>query len=281
MQAILQPAGGGPSERGERKVPHRRFFLKKHLTFVALIFAFLVICAVSSQFVGFDLLKALRDFPAGFIWFLQKFMPTPSSFDKMGTIGPALLSTVLDSVAASCTAAVLAYVCAVLGSRTTGLGGPMQLIVRAIASVFRNIPIVAWAFLLLFSFKQSEFTGYLALFLQSFGFLTRCFLESIDEMSVGPVEALRSCGAGYLQVVARAVVPMSITQVISWVLYMIETNIRDATLVGMLTGTGIGFVFDLYYKSFRYDTAGLVLILVIIVVIACETASNYIRRRVM
>lgn len=281
MQAILQPAGGGPSERGERKVPHRRFFLKKHLTFVALIFAFLAICDVSSQFVGFDLLKALRDFPAGFIWFLQKFMPTPSSFDKMGTIGPALLSTVLDSVAASCTAAVLAYVCAVLGSRTTGLGGPMQLIVRAIASVFRNIPIVAWAFLLLFSFKQSEFTGYLALFLQSFGFLTRCFLESIDEMSVGPVEALRSCGAGYLQVVARAVVPMSITQVISWVLYMIETNIRDATLVGMLTGTGIGFVFDLYYKSFRYDTAGLVLILVIIVVIACETASNYIRRRVM
>lgn len=281
MQAILQPAGGGPSERGERKAPHRRFFLKKHLTFVTLIFAFLVICAVSSQFVGFDLLKALRDFPAGFIWFLQKFMPMPSSFDKMGTIGPALLSTVLDSVAASCTAAVLAYVCAVLGSRTTGFGGPMQLIVRAIASVFRNIPIVAWAFLLLFSFKQSEFTGYLALFLQSFGFLTRCFLESIDEMSVGPVEALRSCGAGYLQVVARAVVPMSITQVISWVLYMIETNIRDATLVGMLTGTGIGFVFDLYYKSFRYDTAGLVLILVIVVVIACETASNYIRRRVM
>ena len=281
MQVMPQTVGGESIEAEKKGASPQHFFLKKQLTLVALLFAFLVICAISSQFVGFDLLKALRDFPAGFVWFLQKFMPTASSFEKMGTIGPALLSTVLDSVAASCTAAVLAYVCAVLGSRTTGLGGPMQLIVRAIASIFRNIPIVAWAFLLLFSFKQSEFTGYLALFLQSFGFLTRCFLESIDEMSVGPVEALRSCGAGYLQVVARAVVPMSITQVISWVLYMIETNIRDATLVGMLTGTGIGFVFDLYYKSFRYDTAGLVLVLVIIVVIVCETASNYIRRRVM
>lgn len=269
------------SENGKEQACHQRFFLKKHLTFVALILVFLGICGLSSQFVGFDLPKALRDFPAGFVWFLQKFMPQASSFDKMGTIAPALLSTVLDSVAASCTAAILAFVCAVLGSRTVGLGGPMQFVVRAIASVFRNIPIVAWAFLLLFSFKQSEFTGYLALFLQSFGFLTRCFLENIDEMSVGPVEALRSCGAGYLQVVSRAVIPMSITQVISWVLYMIETNIRDATLVGMLTGTGIGFVFDLYYKSFRYDTAGLVLVLVIVVVIACETSSNYIRRRVM
>lgn len=276
-----RPAQCETSENGKEQACHQRFFLKKHLTFIALILVFLGICGLSSQFVGFDLLKALRDFPAGFVWFLQKFMPQASSFDKMGTIAPALLSTVLDSVAASCTAAILAFVCAVLGSRTVGLGGPMQFVVRAIASVFRNIPIVAWAFLLLFSFKQSEFTGYLALFLQSFGFLTRCFLENIDEMSVGPVEALRSCGAGYLQVVSRAVIPMSITQVISWVLYMIETNIRDATLVGMLTGTGIGFVFDLYYKSFRYDTAGLVLALVIVVVIACETSSNYIRRRVM
>ena len=59
---------------------------------------------------------------------------------------------------------------------------------------------------------------------------------------------------------AQAVVPLSITSVVSWVLYMIETNIRDATLIGLLTGTGIGFVFDVYYKSFRYDVAGLVIL---------------------
>ena len=72
-----------------------------------------------------------------------------------------------------------------------------------------------------------------------------------------------------------------ITSVVSWVLYMIETNIRDATLVGILTGTGIGFVFDIYYKSFRYDIAGLVLVGIIIVVIACEMTSNYVRRKIM
>ena len=74
---------------------------------------------------------------------------------------------------------------------------------------------------------------------------------------------------------------MTVTSVISWVLYMIETNIRDATLVGILTGTGIGFVFDVYYKSFRYDVAGLTLVAIVIVVILCETLSNYIRRRIM
>ena len=94
-------------------------------------------------------------------------------------------------------------------------------------------------------------------------------------------EALRATGAGYFPIVAQAVVPMSITSVISWVLYMIETNIRDATLIGLLTGTGIGFVFDVYYKSFRYDVAGLVILAIILAVVACELTSNFVRRRIL
>ena len=256
------------------------FYRRKLIAFVSVIAAFLLLGWISGSFVGFSLVQTLVDFPGGTVWFIEHFAPSAASLQYLNRILPALWSTVLDSIAASMTAAVLAYICAVLGSRSVGLGGPMQFIVRAIASVFRNIPIVAWAFLLLFSFKQSEFTGYLALFLQSFGFLTRCFLENLDEMPQGPIEALRASGASYLQVIVRGVIPLSLTQVVSWVLYMIETNIRDATLVGMLTGTGIGFVFDLYYKSFRYDAAGLVLLCVVIVVIACETGSNYIRRQI-
>lgn len=259
---------------------NKTFFLKQHLSLLCIVFVFIGINLISGSFVGFSFWQAILDFPAGFLWFVTQFMPTVSSFEKLNVILPALASTVFVSIAASCTAAILAYICAVLGSQTVGVGGVVPIIIRAIASVFRNIPIVAWAFLLLFSFKQSEFTGFLALFLQSFGFLTRCFLENIDELSIGPIEALRASGATYLQVVTQAVIPMSITQVVSWVLYMIETNIRSATLVGMLTGTGIGFVFDLYYKSFRYDCAGLVLVCIIVVVIICETLSNYVRRRV-
>ena len=237
--------------------------------------------ALSGTYVGFDFVQAILDVPGGFAWMATQFVPSFSSLQKLDAILPALGSTILASVASSCTAAVLAYICAVLGSRAVGVGGPFPLVVRAIASLFRNIPVVAWAFILLFSFKQSEFTGFFALFLTSFGYLTRCFLESIDEMSAGPVEALRACGASYGQIVAQAVIPMSITSVVSWVLYMIETNIRDATLVGILTGTGIGFVFDVYYKSFRYDVAGLVLLCIILVVIACELVSNFVRRRIL
>lgn len=75
--------------------------------------------------------------------------------------------------------------------------------------------------------------------------------------------------------------PSSITQIISWVLFMIETNIRSSTLVGILTGTGVGHLFNLYYKSFDYHSASLVVVTIIIVIIAIEYTSNYIRRVIL
>lgn len=284
-ERTMQPAGLRASLRGKGAVPrgtyNGSFFRRRTLAIVAAAVVFVALGAVSGTFVGFDSIQAILDVPGGLVWMATQFVPSLPSLDKLGTILPALGSTILASIASSCTAAVLAYICAVLGSRSVGVGGPIPLVVRGIASLFRNIPVVAWAFILLFSFKQSEFTGFFALFLTSFGYLTRCFLESVDEMSTGPVEALRATGATYGQIVAHAVIPLSITSVVSWVLYMIETNIRDATLIGILTGTGIGFVFDIYYKSFRYDVAGLVVLAIIVVCIACELVSNYVRRRIL
>ena len=53
------------------------------------------------------------------------------------------------------------------------------------------------------------------------------------------------------------------------------------TLVGILTGTGIGFVFNVYYKSFDYDVTAIILLFIIVVVIACEATSNYVRRQII
>lgn len=258
-----------------------RFFRRRTLSIVAVFLVLFLVNGLAGGFIGFDVGAAFIDIGGGIIWMVTNFMPSVESFSKLDQILTALGSTVLVSIAASCTAAVFAFTFAVLGSRSVGISRPISIAVRGIASLFRNIPVVAWAFILLFSFKQSEFTGFFALFLTSFGYLTRCYLESIDEVSEGTVEALRATGANYPSIISQAVVPMSITSVISWVLYMIETNIRDATLIGILTGTGIGFVFDLFYKSFRYDVAGLVIMMIIIAVIICEAISNYVRRQIL
>lgn len=284
-RAAEGPASVDLSDAGKVIYPDspegRKFFRRRSIFIVFLAVAFVTINALSGAVVDFDFIAAVTDFPSAVVWTVTNFVPSAEALDKMPQILTSLVSTILSAVASSVVGGIFAYILAVLGSRSVGIGDPTSIIVRGIASLFRNIPAVAWSFLLLFSFNQSEFTGFLVLFLGSFGYLTRCFLETIDEISVGVIEALRATGASYLQIVVQAVIPLSITSVVSWLLYMVETNIRDATLVGILTGTGIGFVFNIYYKSFDYDIAAVIILCIVVVVIACEATSNYVRRQII
>lgn len=66
--------------------------------------------------------------------------------------------------------------------------------------------------------------------------------------------------------------------VITWVLYMIETNIRSSTLIGILTATGIGYLFDLYYKRLDFASASLVVLSIVVLVLVIETVSNKVRK---
>lgn len=257
-----------------------RFFLRKHASMLGIVAAFLILYLLGSDCVRFDLVDSIVDFPGGFVWFIANFFPDEESFEQLPRIVSALYMTIKDAIAAGALAAVVSYVLAVLGSRVTGFRGPVRWVIRVMATVLRNIPTVAWGFILLYSFKQAEFTGFLALFFKSVGFLTRTFMETIDEVDQGALEALRATGASKLQVVVHGVIPLTATQMISWVLYMCETNFRDATLVGMLTGTGIGFLFNWYYRTFDYPMAGLVIICIAIAVIAIELCSNFMRRRI-
>lgn len=255
------------------------WFRRRQLITIGGVALAVAVFQLGASICDFSLAYALTSVPAALAWMLQNFMPTASSLGELGYVLEQTVSTVLDSVAATVIAAILGVVLAVLGSRTVGVEwGPVRGIIRAFASVVRNVPMVAWALLLLLSFKQNEFTGFLALFLTTFGQLTRFFLDTFDEIPTGPVEALRACGASFWPVVFQAGLPLAAADLMSWMLYMVETNIRSATLIGLLTGTGIGFVFQLYYNSFRYDCAGLVIVLTIVLVLAIEAVSNVARR---
>lgn len=230
---------------------------------------------------NYDVVAGFTSIGKAFVWGLKNFYPDARSLTRLPEIARKLRDTVLMAIAASTVAAIFALMLAIVGSRTTRINGFFSAFARGLASVFRNIPLVAWAMILMLAFSQSLLTGYLALFFGSLGFLTRAFIETIDETSIHTMEALQATGASYPAIVVQAVLPSSLPLMVSWLLFMIDTNIRDATLVGLLTGTGVGFSFDVYYKSFHFHEASLVVIMIVITVISIEVISNIIRRVIL
>lgn len=248
------------------------------LGFLLILAALTVISMAATEF---SVSRGLASVPKALMWGFSHFYPDRGALEKLPDILEKLLDTVLMSVAASTTASVLAFVFALFGSRTTMVSGVLSRIARGAATVFRNIDVAVWSMILLFSFGQSDLTGYFALFFSSFGFLTRAYIETIDEVSGSSVEALRATGAGYVPIVVHSVMPSALPQMMSWLLFTIETNIRQATLVGILTGTGIGFAFNLYYKSLNYHAASLVVLVIVAAILLIETISNHVRRVIL
>jgi ABC-type phosphate/phosphonate transport system, permease component len=256
-------------------------FVKRRNGNIIFFLGLALITIGSISITQYDVVKGFTSIVEAITWGVSNFYPDAKAMLKLPAMLVKLRETILMSIAATTVASIFALLLSLAGSRTTRLNGIFSVISRGIASLFRNIPLVAWAMVLMLAFSQSALTGYLALFCGSLGFLTRAFIETIDEVSKNAVEALSATGAGYIPIIFQAVLPSSMPQIISWLLYMIDTNIRDATLVGMLTGTGIGFYFELYYKSLNYHAASLVVILIVITIIAIEMVSNSVRRVIL
>lgn len=256
-------------------------FKKRKKEKIILLFWFVLIYTVSSIISGFYNIFSFLSIPSGIIWLLKNFIPTKESISYLPKILETAFETLTIGITATVLSSIFAVIMAIIGSETTGINKFTKTVVKIIASFFRNMPLISWSMILLFSFKQSKLTGLLALFLITFGYLTRTFMETIDEISGDIIQALEVTGANYFQIIFRGVIPSISSQLISWILYFVENSVREVTLIGMLTGTGIGFIFGMYYRSMKYDVAGLIILIVVLLVIAIELLSNKIRKNLL
>lgn len=235
----------------------------------------------SAAITQFNVVEGMITLPDALLWMLSNLFVTGESLEKLPIILAALFETIFTSIAATVFGAIIAIFLGLFGSSKTMINKPLMLFSRFVASLSRNIPVVVWALVLLLSFGQNSVTGFLALFVGSTGFLTRAFIESIDEAGDKSIEGLQATGATYFQIVFKGVLPQCLQQVISWILFMVETNIRNATLIGILTGTGIGYVFDIYYKMLNYNVISLITLCIVVAVIVIDMCSNHVRKVIL
>ena len=272
---------GERMEKAPKPKDQTSVFVKKKRTFTLAFLGIAAIFVISAVVTNYDVISGFESIPKAIEWMVKNFIPDEKAWSRLPNILTKLTETALVSIAVTVCAAICAFFFSLLGTKTTKTNPWIGRIVRIIAAFFRNVPDVVWAILLLFTFGQNILTGFFALFFYSFGTLTRTFIETIDEVSASCVEALHTTGATFLQTVFQGIIPSSLPQIVSWVLYMVETNIRNSTLIGVLTATGIGALFDMYYKRMDFGSAGLVVISIVMLIIAIEITSNKIRKVIM
>ena len=261
-----------------------KFFANKRKTYALIIVLIVALMILSSLRLEISWQTLLQGFPKAINRFIEAYLPM--DFSQIQPQLQQLWITIIVSIASGFAAMILAFFSALaISSKTAGFK-TLKVIIRGFASLTRNVPEAIWAVLLLPMLWYGDFLAFIVLCIISYGFLTRAFADSIDETNSHCIEALQATGASYWQIVVHAVIPETLPALISWTLYAVENNIRSATIVGILAGSGIGFLMfnymgGLYVGYQGYQLMTTAIILVVIVVIVSDQISTQIRKRVI
>jgi phosphonate transport system permease protein len=134
----------------------------------------------------------------------RSFPPDPRN------LGPDLngvLETFDIALLGTCAAVILSLPLAVLAAENVTPSRAFYLAARGIIAVTRAVPDLVWALLFVTAVGLGPFPGVLALSVHSIGMLGRLFAETIEEIDMGPVQALSITGANPVQIVTHAIFP--------------------------------------------------------------------------
>ena len=152
---------------------------------------------------------------------------------------------------------------------------------RAACSFSRSMPelIIAMFFVLLYGF--GPVAGIFALGIHSFGFLGKFFADDIENADPGPQEALRCTGANRLQVLRFAVLPQVAPQFLAYAQYILERNVRSATVLGIVGAGGVGMELKGRWDLSDYGHVSTILLVIFLTVLILEHFTQRLRRRLI
>jgi phosphonate transport system permease protein len=210
--------------------------------------------------------------------FLAELAVPATDWRFVAKLGPAALETLAMSIVGTVLAAVFGLLLALPASKASPQDparwrGASRLLLNAL----RSVPELMWAALLLIAAGLGPFAGTLALAIHTAGVLGRLFAEAIENAPAGPAFALRVRGVGEVRVFLYATLPQIAPQLLSYVLYRWENNIRAAAVLGVVGAGGLGQLLAFHLGLFHMPETSAILIAMLVLVLAVDAASDAAR----
>ncbi|MEC8621821.1 MAG: phosphonate ABC transporter, permease protein PhnE [Pseudomonadota bacterium] len=152
---------------------------------------------------------------------------------------------------------------------------------RRLMDAARAINEIVFAMLFVVAVGLGPFAGVLALWVHTVGVLAKLMSEAVEAIDPEPVEGIRATGGTKLHEIVFGVIPQVLPLWISFSLYRFESNVRSATVLGIVGAGGIGVLLWELIRGFNYAETAAVLIIIVISVTLIDMASQFLRRLVI
>ena len=156
----------------------------------------------------------------------------------------------------------------------------IYIVCRGWISLSRTFPEVIIAIFFVKAFGFGPFAGMLTLVVASTGFVGKMLAEDIEDIDRGQVEAIQATGASWSKTILYAVFPQVMPRLVGLVIYRLDINLRESTIIGIVGAGGIGGALFNSFLRYEYDFSLAILLVIILLVLIAEYASGEIRNRV-
>ncbi|MBD8611134.1 ABC transporter permease subunit [Frigoribacterium sp. CFBP 13729] len=237
---------------------------------VAVVVASVLVCDVAWS----DLVTVWSGVPAVAVQF---WPPSFGSYETTTMIA-AMGETIAIALAATLLTLVASVVIGSLAARNVAPSRGMRSGMRLLLVGIRGVPEVILAIVLIVVTGLGTQAGTLALALGGVGLLGKLIADSFEEVSAGPERALSATGATRLQVYAGATLPQGTRALVGHTFYMLDTNIRAATLLGIVGAGGVGYYLLNASQGSNYGAVAAIVLMILVTVLAVEGLAMWMRK---
>ena len=250
--------------------------LRKRSRTPAIVLLLAVAVYLSLKATGFSMSVVINKFSKMLDLLVKIFQPNWEFFPKV--VSP-LVDTIKMSILGTVIGYVIALPVAILASSNINKNIVVVSIFRFILALIRTLPTLIIALVCALIFSLGTFSGTIAIAIFTFGIVAKMLFESIETIDMGPFEAMEALGANKFQAFWSACVPQILPVYLSHSLYCFEMNVRASAILGYVGAGGLGITINERIGWRDYNSLGMVLLSLFVVVVAIDFFSEYLRRK--
>ena len=158
----------------------------------------------------------------------------------------------------------------------------LRFFMRRVFDFIRGVDALIFTIMLARAFGPGPMTGAIAILITDVGGFGKMFSETLENVDNKQVEGIKSTGASTIQQYRFGVLPQVTPVLLSLVLYFFESNTRSATIIGAITGGGIGLMLTQAMITQKdWEEVTYYIILIILMVMLMDWLSGQLRARLI
>lgn len=199
-------------------------------------------------------------------------------FSNLSSYLNLMLITLLTAFWGTALAFIMAATLAPYAARPLAANPLVYRLARETLNFMRAMPDLLLALIFVSALGLGPLPGVLALAIHTAGFLGKFFAENMERVPPGKYEALSAVGAGFTQKVVFAAWPSILREAVGNTLYIFDRNVRMASVLGLVGAGGIGLELHDSLRLFKYNEASALIILILVVIVAIDNLSSWLRK---